>query len=269
METKEANNNEMIVLEPVIKGYTFAKRFSGDDAREVYNAVIGRISKDFKHAPTFFNGYFRFNEETQEINGSDLYHGILINDELKASGLHLPSVVEGKSLDAAKKLTDGFYRDYGIVVYNSQGPNLELAQELVKEANKRSLECPLLIPFNALNFRKSGSKGVSVFLRRGIPDVIITGQEAQKYLNEHLGYKENSGVQRLDRFKGSGWSAYWDCLDDSYSLGRVDWVCGEATAQNLEKAVLEEINKASKNEMEKLRTKIANSKEAALKILRS
>jgi len=48
MKTKESNNDEMIILAPLIQKHTFAKRFRGDDAREVYNAVIGRISKDFK-----------------------------------------------------------------------------------------------------------------------------------------------------------------------------------------------------------------------------
>jgi len=270
MKTKESNNNELIVLAPVIQRYTFAKRFSGENAREVYDAVIGRISKDFKNAPAF-NGYFKFNEETQEINGSDLYHGILINDELRASGLHLPSVVEGKSLAAAKKLTKGFYRDYGIAVFNSESPNLKLAQRLVKEASMRSLEFPLLAPFSALKLGKdtTSKNKVSVFLRGGIPGGIITGQEAQKYLDEHFGFKGGSGGRRLFRDSLGVWIAGQDDLDRSNDDGRVDWICGEATSQNLERAVLGEINKASKNEMEKLNIKIAKSKEAALKILRS
>jgi hypothetical protein len=268
METKEKNENEMVFLEPIIQKYTFAKRFRGDDAKEVYNAVAGRISKDFKNAPAF-NGYFKFNEEKQEINGSDLYHGILINDELKASGLHLPSVIEGKSLDAAKKLTNGVYRDYGLVVYDGQNPNSEIAQRLIKEANKKGLKFPILAPFSVLKLRKGGSKnGVSVLFNEET-NKIMSGEEAQKYLAEQFNYKGNSGVRGLDRGGRDFWFANWDGLGDSGGAGRVDWVCGEATAQNLERAVLEEINKVSRSEMEKLNIKIANSKEAALKVLRS
>lgn len=269
MKTKESNNDEIIVLAPVIQKYTFAKEFRGDDAKEVYNAVIGRISKDFKNAPAF-NYYFKFNEETQEINGSDLYHGILINDELRASGLHLPSVTEGKTLDASEKLTNEFYRDYGIAVFNSESPNLKLAQRLVKEVSMKSLELPLLAPFSALKLGKDTSKNkVPVFLRGGILGGIIISQEAQKYLDDHFDYRGSSGVRRLSCGRGNSWFADWRDLGISDDTGRVDWVCGEATTQNLERAVLEDIDKASKNEMEKLRIKIADSKEAALKILRS
>ena len=61
--------------------YTFAKPFQGDDAKEVYRAVKGRIAKDFENAPAFAQ-HFEFNEETENINGSSLFYGILINEEL-------------------------------------------------------------------------------------------------------------------------------------------------------------------------------------------
>jgi len=250
METKESNNGEMIVLKPVIQKYTFAKRFKGDDAREVYKAVAGRISKDFKNVPAF-NGYFKFNEETGEINGSDLYHGILVNDELRTSGLHLPSVIEGRSLDSAKKLNNGVYRDYGLAVYNAQNPNSEIAQKLVKEADKKGLNLPVLAPFSSLKLIKGGSKnGVSVLFTNEAKD-IITGDEAQKYLNEQFSYKGNSGVRGLGRGSVGSWVASWDVLDGSNGGGRVDWVCGEATAQNLERAVLEDTDKTVKIEVDK------------------
>ena len=267
METR-VNNTEMIVLAPIIEKYTFAKRFRGDDAREIYNAVSGRISKDFKNAPVF-NGYFKFNEETQEINGSDLYHGILINNELRTNGLHLPSLIEGKSLDAAKKLTNGVYRDYGIVIYNCQNPNQDIAQSLINKGSKKGWNKPIAVPsFSALKLRKDRSENkVSILFTDEVKD-IITGDEAKKYLAEQFDYIGNSGIQGLVRGRVGGWGADWDSLGGSSVGGRVDWVCGEATTQNLERSVSEEINKASKSEMEKLNTKIANAKEAALKVLR-
>lgn len=33
-----------------------------------------------------------------------------------------------------------------------------------------------------------------------------------------------------------GWDAVWGVLADSVAVGRVDWVCGEATAQILSEA---------------------------------
>lgn len=253
MQAKESNNGGMIVLEPIIQKYIFAKRFSGDDAREIYNAVVGRISKDFKNAPAF-NGYFKFNNETQEINGSNLYHRILIDDELRASGLRLPSVSEGKTLDASKKLTHDVCRDYGIAVYNIQDPNSELAQRLIKETIMRSLKLPLLAPFSALKLGKVANKKVPVLLREEIPDV-ITGEEAQKYLDDCFDYQGNSGVQGLHRGRAGGWHAEWECLDESVDYGRVDWVCGEATREILEKAHLELSERNYEEEVRKLKEK--------------
>ena len=264
METREKNNNEIIVLAPVVQKYIFAKKFKGDDAREVYKAVAGRVAKDFKNLHAF-NTYFKFNEGTGEINGSNLYYGILINDELRASGLHLPSVTEGKSLDSAKKLSDGVYRDYGLVVYNGQNPNSNIAQRLIREAKKKEWKTPILaLSFDALKLKKDAS-----VLFSGDTKNVLTGEEAQKYLDEQFNYKGNSGVLRLGRDGDGGWGAHWYDLGDSYADGRVDWVCGEATTQDLERVVAEEIDKVARNEAEKLNAKIASSKETALKILRS
>lgn len=233
METKENNNGEIIFLAPVVERYTFAKRFRGDKAREVYSAVAGRVAKDFKNLSAF-NGYFKFNDETQEINGSDLYHGILINDELRASGLHLPSVVEGKSLDSTKRLNDGVYRDYGIAIYNDQDPNSETAGKLVKEVAKRGLKLPILIPFSALKLKRSGSDVLATLRDETLG--IISGEEAQKYLTKQFDYKGNSGVRRLFHNRDGYWDAGWDYLGSSYVGGRVDWVCGEACQEDLIKA---------------------------------
>ena len=264
MEKQQIADNEIIVLAPVVQKYIFAKKFKGDDARDVYKAVLRRIAKDLKNAPVF-GGYFKFNEETQEINGSDLYHGILINDELRESGLHLPSVTEGKSLGSAKKLSDSVYRDYGLAVYNGQNPNSNIAQRLIREAKKKEWKTPILaLSFDALKLKKDAS-----VLFSGDTKNVLTGEEAQKYLDEQFNHKGNSGVLGLSRYWYDDWFANWNDLDDSYDDGRVDWVCGEATTQDLERVVTEEIDKVARNEVEKLNVKIASSKETTLKILRS
>lgn len=223
MGKNNEKNDEIILSSPEIQIPTFAKRFRGDDAKEVYNAVISRISKDFENAP-IFNSYFKFNEETQEINGSDLYHGILINDELRKNGLYLPSVIEGKALDASEKLTNGFYRDYGIAVYSNNSPNSELAMKLVEEADKRTLELSLLVPFSALKLGKVADKNVPVLLREEIKG-IMTGEQTQKYLDEHFNRQGNSGVQRSGRGGDGDWGANWNILGGSGDDGRMDWVC--------------------------------------------
>ena len=99
MQTKELNlENSIEVLEPVIEKYVFSMPFKGERAREVYREVKGRIEKDFKNTPVF-DGYFEFNEQTEEINGSDTYPGILINEVLNQERLWIPTFVQAKILD--------------------------------------------------------------------------------------------------------------------------------------------------------------------------
>ncbi len=239
-ENIRKNKKKMIILEPIIQKYTFAQEFKGNDARKVFNAVTKRISKDYKDMPDF-GGYFEFNEKTQKIKGSSLYHGILINNELRKSDLHLPSVIEGKALDISGKLTDGIDRDYGVIVYNSRAPNLKFAKELVEEAIERDLELPLLIPFNALNLKKDREKNIiSIFLREEVSD-IITGKQTREHLKELFRNKEITGVRRLFR----DWQGYWDAnlgnlSHSSFGYG-IDWVCGEVTIPNLKNYILEEL----------------------------
>ena len=236
MQTEQVQNDGLIVLAPVVKSYTFAKPFRGNDAQEVYKAVKGRIARDFKDASEF-NGYFQFNEETGEINGSSLYHGILINDELTQAGLWLPTFIEGKQLDKAGKLSNGVYRDYGIAVYDENDPNLNTAKKLVAESKKKNWNLPILALFKSLTL----GKGANIGFNKNTQD-LITGDEAVQYLKDNFNYVGNSGVQGLGRGGYSLWIADWYCLVGSDDDGRVDWVCGEATQKNLEGAVLSEVD---------------------------
>lgn len=240
MGKEKKDENEIVILKPIIQKYAFAQEFKGDDAKKVFNTVTKRILKDYKDIPVF-NGDFEFNEKTQKINGSSLCLGILINNELRKKSLHLPSVIEGKVLDAYGKLTNGDYRDYGIAVYSYEEPNSKLAKELVKKASERNLELPLLIPFNALNFKKDRGKNISsIFLREETPD-IITGEQARKYLREQFSDKGSTGVRRLYRNDVGSWAAGWNSLDYSVSNSLMDWVCGEAETPNLGDYILGEI----------------------------
>ena len=261
---KTSNNGEKIILMPVIERFAYAKPFRGDDAREICNAVAQRVSRDFKDALKF-SAYFKFNEETGEINGSNLYYCILINDELRKAGLHLPSVQIGKMLDTKKKLTNGVYRDYGVAVYDMQNPNSDLAKKLIAEANERGWKTPILAPFSALRIPRSSKVSVSFS-----DDTmgLLTGKEAQEYIQKNFIYMESSGVQGLARSRYGYWLAYWGLLADSDEDGRVDWVCGEATRAELEAKIADDIEKEHKRQLDNFVSNLNKRKNRALEILR-
>ena len=260
---EQKQNTEILVLESIIEKYIFAKPFRGDEAREVYKEVKKRVKKDFKNA-SVFDVYFQFNEETREINGSTTAHGILINDVLTERGLRLPTITEAKKLDVSGRLSNGVYRDYGIAVYSENEPNKEIARELIKEANKRKWQLPILASFKDLELIKTGTE---ITFKKDAEGV-ITGEKARQYLNEQFNYTGNSGACGLDRSGCGCWNAGWCYLAYSGAAGRVDWMCGEATPKNLESAVLMDIGSIAKKEVEKLNDKISSAKESAIKVLR-
>ena len=56
------------ILEPVIERFVYARPLQGDFARQVYEEVKRRVEKDFQGVQAF-DPYFKFNEETGQING--------------------------------------------------------------------------------------------------------------------------------------------------------------------------------------------------------
>ena len=210
------------VLAPVINEntkYIVARPFRGDEAKAVYEEVTGRIRKDFKNAPVF-KQYFEFNEQTGQINGLNTYFGILINNTLSKNGLWIPTIQEAKQLDASGKLSNNVYRDFGMAVYSKDNPNQEVAKRLIKEAKKRGWELPVLAPFKALGIIKTGVK---------------SGKQATELLDKFT-YKRDSGACGLGRGRGGDWGAGWNWLDNSNAVGRVDWMCCEATRAEVKSA---------------------------------
>lgn len=263
MAEDKTQNTGIEVLEPVIEKYVFSKPLQGDEAKEVYKEVRGRVKKDFKNAPVF-NAHFQFNEQTGEINGSNTYYGILINEVLSETCLWLPTITQAKKLDALGRLSNGVYRDFGVAVYSNNNPNQKTAERLIKEANKRAWQLPILAPFKALGLIKTGIK---ITFKKDA-EGIITGEEARQYLDKQFNYKGNTGACGLDRGRNGSWDADWDRLDYSDADGRVDFVCGEATAKNLESAILTDINALAQDEAVKFNQRISSAKEAAIKILK-
>ncbi|MEK6850489.1 MAG: hypothetical protein AABX85_02860 [Nanoarchaeota archaeon] len=262
--TKE--NDGVFVHAPVIQRCTFSRSLQGDEAREVYKEVKAMVAKDFKNVPAF-SQYFEFDEERGLIKGSNTFYGIVANEVLSKSGLWIPTIVEAKQLDAAKKLSNGVYRDFGIAVYDESNPNKEIAQKLIAEANKRGWQTPILLPFKALKLKKGGSPyGVSVLFKDDAQG-IMNGDEARTYLKEQFNYVSNKGAHRLSRGGDGYWSAANAYLANSGDYGRVDFASGEATAKNLESAVLSDFNRIAKAETDKLNARIRMARDAAVKTL--
>jgi hypothetical protein len=252
-----------VVLSPVIEKYTIARPLAGEEAREVYNEVRGRAEKDFKNSPVF-NTHFSFNEDKGVITGSNTYWGILVNNALNERGFRLPTITEARELDSEGKLSNNVYRDFGMAVYNDGTPNQEVAKKLVEEAEKRGWELPVLAPFEALRLLKTGTR---ISFGKD-PKGIISGDEARQYLSDNFTYKGNSGARRLIRNRNGYWNAGWSGLDDSVDYGRVDWLCGEATRADLETAVLKDVSKVAKAEIDSLNARIESAKQAAIKTLK-
>ncbi len=262
-EKKVEVNYEVGVLEPVIEKYVLRKPLKGDYAREVHAEVKGRAQRDFKNSP-MFGAYFEFNEKTGEINGINTGYGILINEALSEDGFWLPTITQARKLDEAGLLSNGVWRQYGMAVYDKNNPNQGVADKLVKEASKRGWETPILVPFKALKIVKTGAK---IGFGKDSEE-IMAGEEAREYLKKYFKFIGNSGARGLGRDSGGGWSADWGGLDFSYSGGRVDWICGEATQKNLGRALLDSIDSAAKEEVAKISERLSSAKKAAFDILK-
>lgn len=258
----------MVVLEPVVKKYVFSRPLQGDEAREVYNEVVGRARKDYKGVPAF-DAYFKFNEETGLIEGSNTPYCILTNQVLAQQGLWLPTIQEAKLLDKQGKLSNGVYRGFGAVFYTPKSPNAEITKAIAKQAEKKEWNLPILASIKALGMRKSRKfpEGLAITLKNS--PAILTGDEAREYIDNNFDYKGNSGARRINWLRGGGWVACWGRLDDSNSNGRVDWICGEATRAELEEMVLDDIKKAGQREVTAINQKIDKAKKTTIKLLRS
>jgi len=260
--TQERTDSGVYVFAPIIERFTYAKPFRGDEAKGIYDEVKQRVAKDFPDVSDF-NNYFMFNEETGEINGSNTKYCILVNKELIKSGLWLPTVKEGRQLDADGKLSNGVYREYGIVVYDGSNPNSEIAKVFVQEAKKRNLELPLVLPFSALNLKRKTGAIIPYKEMQGFK----CGEEARNILDQ-FNYKANSSVRRLSRGGGGDWCAFGGGLAGSGTDGQVDFVCGEATRENLEGIILEEVEDIGREGLAKVNERISLAKQSARSILR-
>ena len=135
MEQDNNPESEITVLEAIAEQYIFCKTLKGDEAKEIYQEVKARVQADFKDVPAF-NGYFEFNEQTKQINGSNIPYAIITNQVLEEKGLWLPTIVQAKKLDTKGVFSNNVYRDFGTAVYSNADPNQKVAERIIKQAQK-------------------------------------------------------------------------------------------------------------------------------------
>ena len=243
--------------------YIYAAKPSLEAQKQLYDISVSNSEDKNIDA---FQRCWKFDEQ-KGIRGSSVFLALRFDKlALRPNGLSIPGLLEAKVLEKQGKLENGVYRDYGITICNEQSPNQEIAQRLISQAKNLGLSLPLIVPFRALDYITEDGK-VTFFILDSIEGV-IAGKKAQRMIDS-LDYQGNLGVQGLVRGMSGYWYADWDVLYYSTGGGRVDWICGEATKQNLERAVSEDIDKEARAKTNELNTKIANSKEVALKVLRS
>jgi hypothetical protein len=229
---------------PQTQKYRYARTATAEENKSVAEAVQARIAREFPNVQGL-KGYFKHDSETGVNRGSSTFIGILVNQEwMKRStgALWVPSVAEYKALERAGKLSNDVYRDIGIVAYTAGSPNKEIAESLISQAQGKH-NVPIVVPsFKALGTPTiaENSYGLDIPLS-GDTSEVVSGKKGQEFLEAIFPNRVgNSGVRRLSRNR-NGWDADWgDGLGDSVGSGRVgDFVCGEATAENLGQMVMD------------------------------
>lgn len=262
MEQTTTTDSRIIIDDVVPEKYIFHKTLQGDQAKEIYEAVKSRVDQDFQDVPAF-DRHFEFNEETGLIEGSSTLYGILINDELESNGLWLPTIDQAVRLESEYAKTSDVYRDWGAAVYGSGNPNQKVATKLLKESG---LETPILFSIRNLRLEKGDDLlGVNIGIKNS--QGIISGEEAMQYLADHFNYQGDSGACRVCRSRSGDRDASWSWFDDSYDAARVDIVSGEATPQNLEGAVLKDIQRLGELKVQEMNAKIGSAYKSASEIL--
>ena len=228
------NAQDFIVIGQFARdSYVYASKPSFGTQKQLYEQSISNPND--KNVDVF-DRCWKFDEQ-QGIKGSNTFLALRFDKmALRPYGLWIPGLLEAKVLDKQGKLENGVYRDYGVAVYDEQNPNQEMAQRLVPQAQDFGLQLPLIVPFRALDYNPNGNQIDVSFVQS--PQGIIQGKDAQRNIDS-LNYKGNSGVQGLSRSWDGYWFAIWYRLDFSDDVGRVDWVCGEATRKILEHAYSE------------------------------
>lgn len=213
--------------------YVFASPFKGDIAKSYFEKTV---SNEQEWSVNGFKRHWKYDSEKGLIIGSSTFLALRLDGQVRPDGLWIPIPQEARILDEKKKLSNGYYRDFGIVVYSQGNPNERVAKGIIE---RTKAELPLVVPFKALNPGLSSRfpYGIAISLTEN-PLGILSGKEARQYLHDlkYKGYRGSSDTCGLDRDGNGIWYANWSGLGGFYDDGRVDWMCSKGTHADLETA---------------------------------
>ena len=220
---------DLVVLDKVEDKVVIAFPFQGKIAKHYFDQTISNAEENKVDG---FDRYWRFDEKTGLIKGSSTLLALRLDEEARKEGLWIPTPEEAMVLDKEGKLTTNVYREFGMGIYSEANPNQEVAKEII---NQSQADLPLVIPFKALTHRldKNFPYGIAVSLTDATG--VKSGKQATELLDKFT-YKRDSGACGLGRDRGGDWGAGWNWLDDSNAVGRVDWMCCEATRAEVKSA---------------------------------
>ena len=234
-------NTEILVFgyNPKTQLFTYSRPFTVDEAESLANETNRTINSQYKDAKGLTGGLQTIG--TELINISTL-KGIIVNRVLMQRTQNqqwLPTIEEGIELQKQGMLPSKVRIDFGLVLYDEQFPDQEIAKSLMMTATEKGYVTPVLASFNSLDL-DLGGKAYGVTPKIVSADGLIFGDEARMLLGENSFHKENSGVRRLGRSCSGGyWDADWDDDLGDFSVDcRVGRISTEGSAQKLEEEAL-------------------------------
>jgi len=239
---------DIVILEknPAENRYRFAFPFSGDFARQCYQAS----SKLNTELPEF-DACWKFNGQ---INGSNPFLLTRAQRVLRPIGLELPDTLDLLKLDKQGKLKNGFYRDCGIYVHSDSQPNQETAKALIEKGKQEGCKLPLVWGFGDLDYKVVNGHAQIISVAQ--PKRIISGKRAKAIL-EKFYRAGDSGAQRVSRDGSGDWDVGWNGFAFSGSDDLVDWLVAEGDRENLRQGYNNLFLRKYQAQKEKLRKEIA------------
>ena len=248
-------------LEPVIERYEGTRAATIAEQRQIYEQVI-EMRKQYPDAP-FTKEHLGFNEQ-DGLTGSDLGDAILVNRTKVPGFKRMLTYEEAMPEDKKGNLPNGVYREFGLVVISPEGPNTQSAQPLLTEIARRKLVFPVIAQFPSLDLDKTGTQ----VLFSDNNSYIISGEEARAEL-EKFEVVGNSGVRGLYRSRGGYWLADAHGVWYSNSDGRmVDFIRCEATRENLEQHVIEELDEVARKKADTYLAHLDSVRQRAIQDMR-
>ncbi|MEK6825463.1 MAG: hypothetical protein AABY00_01620 [Nanoarchaeota archaeon] len=219
--------------------YTYSRPFTIEEATSLAVETNNIITSRYKDAKGLKGG-ITVNSDTAELTNMSTLKGIvanrvLMNTAQKTENLkRFPTIEEGIELQKQGMLNTGVLIDFGLVLYSNTNPDQEIAGSLVTQAQEQNYALPVLASFTALDLQLGGKRyGVTpTFISS---QGLLSGVEAQTFLEKHGFYQGKSGVLGLGRGRDGDWHAGWGggfvSSDGDCRVGRVS---AEGSAKKLE-----------------------------------